>query len=164
MNESPSQSDSRGRGTANTRKERVPFGVPASRLTVANQDPNFVYRWINDDGRGRLDRAISGGYEFVESEAAQKIGAGSADGNSDVGSRVSRIVGTQEGGAGMRGYLMRIRREWYVEDQKAKQAQVDEIDKAIKRGDAHKSGDDNRYVPSAGISTSDKLVRAKTAA
>ena len=160
MNDVSNQPEARGRGTADTRKERVPFGVPQSRLTVANQDPNFVYRWINDDGRGRLDRAISGGYEFVQSEG-QKVGSGAADGNSDVGSKVSRVVGTQENGSGMRAYLMRIRREWYVEDQRSKQSQVDEIDRAIRRGDAHKSGDDNRYVPKSGISMDNKLVRAK---
>lgn len=162
MSESPNQPEARGRGTANTRNERIPFGVPQSRLTVANQDPAFVYRWVNDDGRGRLDRALAGGYEFAPSES-QRVGSGAADGNSDVGSRVSRVVGTQEGGAGMRAYLMRIKREWYLEDQRAKQAKVDEIDKSIRRGDAHKSGDDNRYVPSGGISVKETAVRAKTA-
>lgn len=164
MNDVTNQPEARGRGTADTRKERVPFGVPQSRLTVANQEPGFIYRWVNDDGRGRLDRALAGGYEFAPTVTGQKVGSGTADGNSDVGSRVSRIVGTQEGGAGMRAYLMRIKREWYIEDQRAKQAQVDEVDKAIRRGDAHKSGDDQRYVPSAGISLSDKAMRAKTAA
>lgn len=158
----PNQSETRGRNEVNVRKERIPFGVPQSRLTVANQDPNFVYRWVNDDGRGRLDRAVQGGYEFAPSETT-RVGTGSADGNSDVGSKVSRVVGTQEGGAGMRAYLMRIPRDLYNEDQAAKQRQVDLIDKAIKRGDAHKSGDDNRYVPSAGISVSEKTMRAKTA-
>ena len=163
MEASTNQPEARGRGTTDTRKERVPFGVPQSRLTVANQDPNFVYRWVNDDGRGRIDRALAGGYEFAPSEFGQKVGTGTADGNSDVGSKVSRIVGTQENGAGMRAYLMRIPRDLYTQDQRAKQSQVDEIDKAIRRGDAHKSGDDKRYVPSAGISLSDKAMRAKTA-
>lgn len=159
----PNQSEVRGRNEVDVRKERIPFGVPQSRLTVANQDPNFVYRWVNDDGRGRLDRAVQGGYEFAPD--TMRVGTGSRDGNSDVGSKVSRVVGTQEGGAGMRAYLMRIPRDLYNEDQAAKQRQVDEIDKAIKRGDAHKSGDDNRYVPSAGISLSDKTMqRSKTAA
>lgn len=161
MSDSTEQRDSRGRGTADTRKERIPFGVQHSRLTVANPDPNYVYRWVNDDGRGRIDRATAGGYEFVQADSDQKVGTGSADGNSDVGSRVSRIVGTQEGGAGMRAYLMRIKREWYEQDQKAKQALVDQIDSAIKRGDAHRSGDDNRYVPKAGISVNTETQRRK---
>lgn len=163
MTDTQTQPATRERSTTDTRKERIPFGVPQSRLTVANPDPSFVYRWVNDDGRGRIDRALAGGYEFAPS-VGQKVGSGSADGNSDVGSKVSRIVGTQEGGAGMRAYLMRIPRELYDQDQRAKQAQVDEVDKAIRRGDAHKSGDDKRYIPKEGTSVSDKLMRSKTAA
>jgi hypothetical protein len=163
MTDAQDKPDTRGRGTADTRKERVPFGVPQSRLTVTNADPNFVYRWVNDDGRGRLDRAITGGYEFVQGDSDIKVGTGSADANSDVGSRVSRIVGTQEGGAGMRAYLMRIKREWYEQDQKAKQALIDENESAIKRGDAHKRGDDNRYVPKSGINVKTTLQREKVA-
>lgn len=156
--------EARGRNTADTRRERIPFGVPQSRLTVANKDPAFVYRWVNDDGRGRLDLAIQGGYEFVESEAGQKVGSGSADGNSDVGSRVSRIVGTNEKGGGMRAYLMRIKREFYEEDQRRKQKEgPDFVEAAIRRGTLNQSGDDKRYIPTEGISIGSKLMqRSKT--
>lgn len=165
MSDSPDKQEGRGRGTADTRRERIPFGVPQSRLTVANTDPSFVYRWVNDDGKGRIDRAVAGGYEFVQSEADQKVGSGSADGNSDVGSKVSRIVGTSESGGGMRAYLMRIKKEWYDEDQRRKQKEgPDMIEAAIRRGTLNQSGDDNRYIPSEGIAVNSKLMqRAKTA-
>jgi hypothetical protein len=94
-------------------------------LTLGNQDPNFVYRVVNDTD-GRVARAEEGGYEVVTS--AQELGDATVDSATAVGSAVTRPVG-----GGVTGVLMRIKREWYDEDQVAKQAKVDAAEAGLKQ-------------------------------
>lgn len=155
-NENQSAARSRDRSS---RKERVPLGVARTRLSIdeSAKDPNYNYRWITDKP-GRLDSAQSGGYEFAPEQV--KVGQDVKDGNSDVGSRVSRVVGTNSDGTPQRGYLMRIPKEYFEADQAEKQRKVDDIDAAIKRGTANQRGaDDNRYVPKGGINIRTAKVR-----
>jgi len=116
--------------------------------------PGYVRRWVNDDP-GRLDAAREGGYEFVAGESKSEGGA--TDG---IGAKISRVVGTRDGGTPITAYLMEIRKEWYDEDQKAKQAGVNATEEALKRGsDEHGTpGTDGRYVPKSGISIDSKLM------
>jgi len=134
---------------AEGRKRRIPLGAPTQKLSVpqAQDDKEHVYRWINDKP-GRLQRAEQAGYEFVEDPTLQ-VGEGSDNGNSARDSRVSRLVGRNEKGGEQYAYLMRIKREWYEEDQEAKQEAIDEVDEAIRHG-RHKAGE-NSYVPKDGI-------------
>lgn len=152
------QDSRRGRGRTDTRKERIPLGVARAHLTVSDKDPNYSYRWIKGSPE-RLAAAESGGYEYVSQGQAGKVGEGAEDGNTDVGSRVSRLVGTHADGKPRTDYLMRIPKDIYDADQAEKQRKVDEVDAAIKRGDAHKRGDDNRYVPKDGIRIRTAKVR-----
>jgi len=50
-------------------------------------------------------------------------------------------------------YLMEQKREWYEEDQIAKQKPVDETDKAIREGSLGSQGlqDHEKYAPDGGI-------------
>jgi hypothetical protein len=114
------------------RAERTPFGGAQFRLKVDNRDPNYVYRWFNDDP-DRIQRAKSAGYEMVDSEGgeASKSNAPNATG---LGSAVSQLVGRTREGNAQRGYLMRQKREWYDADQRAKQSTVDDIDSQIHAG------------------------------
>lgn len=155
------QPEGRGRGRNNSRKERIPLGVSRSRLTVADRDPNYEYRWVKGTAE-RLSAAESGGYEFVQSGAIGKVGEDAQDGNTDIGSRVSRVVGTHADGKPRSDYLMRIPKELYEADQIVKQRDVDKVDEAIRSGKAHKSGDDNRYVPKDGIRIRTAKVRVDT--
>ena len=102
--------------------------VPVSQrniLTVKGKDPNYEYRVVNDVD-DRIAQFIEGGYELV------------ADDSTDVGDkRVSQ--GTSVGskkifsvGQGTKGYLMRIRKEWYDEDQARKQGFVNQQEASIK--------------------------------
>ena len=130
------------------RPDRVPLGVPHFKLTLvdyADQLEGYVPRWINDDG-GRIQHAMKGGYEPIYQDHI-KVGDGE-DLNTDMGSWVSQIVGKKENGEPLRAYAMKIRKEWYDEDQKAKQAPIDAIDEAIKGGNVAKQAGDNRYVKS----------------
>lgn len=118
------------------RRKRVPLGVTRSKLAVSGRDPNYQYRWVNEQTHNdpdRLNSALQGGYEYVQ-RAGVTVGEEAADGNSDTGSQVSRIVGTKPDGSPLRAYLMRIPKEFYAEDQQAKQAEIDQTETAIKRG------------------------------
>ena len=53
---------------------------------------------------------------------------------SDLGS-TKRVVSND----GTTSYLMKIKKEWYNEDQKAKAAQIDEVEKSM-RSDAEQAG------------------------
>ena len=112
------------------RKKRIPLGVPRMKLN-AEQRPGYVRRWINDRP-GRLHDAQLGGYEFVTSETS--VGQDEATRASQMDSRVSRVVGTHEDGKPMIGYLMEIKKEFYDEDQEARDKRIDESERTIFRG------------------------------
>lgn len=105
------------------RPKRTPLGA-RNRLTFGAQDPNFVYRIVNDQDE-RLQQAQEAGYQFVESD--MPLGDKRVAEGGKVDSRVSKPVGN-----GVRGFLMRIPKEYYAEDQKAKMDLVDETEKAMK--------------------------------
>ena len=126
------------------RKERIPVGVPRSKLAVPER-PGYQRRWFNDM-EGRIQQALDGGYEFVMSGEVPKIGTSDIDNvNRDLGARVSRVV---DKSTGMKAYLMEIKKEFFEEDQRAKQALIDETDRQIRKGTLHDA--DNRYVPDNG--------------
>ena len=102
---------------------RTPLGT-RNRLTFKGLDENFHYHVINDKD-GRLQRAQDGGYEFVES--TEGLGDQMAAEASKMGKNVSKPVGH-----GVTGYLMRIPKELYDEDQKAKQREVAATEQTMK--------------------------------
>ena len=132
------------------RKERVPFGGSRMKLSFP-EAAGKVRRWINDVG-GRCQLAEEGGYDFVSDEG-QKIGdTAIGSGNQDLGSRVSRIVGTMPDGSPQRAYLMEIDKDLYDEDQAEKQRKLDVIDAQIRGGNVEgRVGQDGRYIPKEGI-------------
>ena len=112
------------------RRERVPFGFPQKKLHAPSDD-GFHYRVFNDGWAkepGRIQRAQRAGYEIVEGWETLP-------------------VGTNDDGSPIKGVLMRIPDEWYEEDQKAKQREVDKIDEAVKKGTIEKQQSDLRYSP-----------------
>lgn len=123
------------------RARRVPLGVPSLKM-AAEQRAGYHRHWMNDH-KNRIHAAEQAGYQFV-SEIV--------DGRD---MRVSRRVGTHEDGSPLLAYLMEIRREFYDEDQAAKQAQVDEIDAAIMRRNEPNDAEGDRagfYTPTEGTS------------
>lgn len=120
--------ESRIEETAQQRRSRIPLSGPSYRLGWNGEQLPGVPRWINDDGAGRIERAKQAGYTPVT--------AVDPEGRSQTGdSVVSQIVGSRKDGSGpMRAYLMVQSHENYADDQQAKQAQLDEDDKAIRRG------------------------------
>ncbi|CAB4120854.1 hypothetical protein UFOVP2_31 [uncultured Caudovirales phage] len=132
-------------------RTRIPMSVPRAKLTTPDI-PGFHCHWVNDYP-GRVMQANQAGYEFVNQEEALITIpdlAGSALGSgTDLGSRVSLVVGKNEDGTPLRAYLMKIRLEWYKEDQQAGQQRVDQIDDAMRQGNQAVAGDkSHRYVKS----------------
>lgn len=105
-----------------TRKKRTPVGGTRDILSISelDLDPNYKYRLVLDVP-GRLLRFREGGYEEVTAEL--KLGQNAVDRGSKLGSVVTRASG-----GGQTLVLMRIPKEWYDEDQKAKSDNIDAVE------------------------------------
>ena len=98
------------------------MSVPVQKLS-APEIPGYHLHWFLSNA-DRLQRAMDGGYEFVDEREAKinpvGLGGDSAiSGNTDMGSRVSVVSGQEIGKDGQptRLVLMKIRQEWWDEDQ-----------------------------------------------
>lgn len=94
-------------------------------LTVTGKEPGYTYRVVNDVG-DRIQQFLDAGYELVES-AAVKVGDRRVDNASAEGSKAQVSVGK----TGEKAFVMRIKDEWYKEDQQAKAAEVDKLEQSI---------------------------------
>lgn len=127
------------------RAKRVPLGGHRQKLNVHEKQKGYEYRWVNDVP-GRIRAAEEAGYEFVNEATVGDTG----DGNTDLGSRVSASVGSTGHSQDTKAYLMRIKQEWYDEDQAAKEAERQKVDAAIRQGSVG-SDQEGRYIPDSGI-------------
>lgn len=110
------------------RKERIPVNGQRDILTVAEhlKDPNYEYRFVLDTP-GRLTKFDQGGWEIVKDDSL-KVGQTAVDNS---GTRLGSAVTVSRGGQVL--VLMRIPKEWYDEDQLAKQAKVDATEETMNR-------------------------------
>ncbi len=109
-------------------QKRIPVGSARDILTIANQDPNYHYRWVLDDPKrpGRMSRFLQGGYEVVTDDV--EVGQKAVDrSNKKLGSAITR----PDGGSTL--VLMRILKEWYDEDQAAKMDKIDALEATMSR-------------------------------
>lgn len=109
------------------RKERIPVNGNRDILTVSEhlKDPNYEYRFVLD-APGRLTKFDQAGWEIVKDEKVQ-VGQVAVDS----GSRIGSAVTVSRGGQVL--VLMRILKEWYDEDQLAKQGKVDALEQHMQR-------------------------------
>jgi hypothetical protein len=107
------------------RTSRTPIGT-RNVLTVKGQDPNYVYRVVNDED-GRIEQFKEAGYEEVLAKDV-KVGDKRINATTPEGSVAQMSVGS-----GTKAIVMRIRRDWYEEDQALKQKQVDKTEADMKR-------------------------------
>lgn len=126
-------------GKGKEERKRIPMSVPVQKLE-APDIPGYHLHWFNGTP-DRIQRAINGGYEFVDSSEVQpnSVGLGNdstASGNTDLGSQVSVIGGSELGADNqpIRMILMKIKLEYYEEDQKILEARNDQIADALKGG------------------------------
>lgn len=95
------------------------------RLSVEGKDPNYEYRWVNDTDNNVSVRQEQG-WEIVTDQDL-KIGDKRVADPAELGSARTVSVGN-----GVTSHLMRIKKEWYDEDQQMKQKRVDELEKSTK--------------------------------
>lgn len=103
-------------------RKRIPMSVPVQSLEVPDI-PGFHQHWF-EGNTARLQRALDGGYEFVDERDVNlnAVGLGgdsSVSANTDMGSRVSVVAGQEIGPDGQpaRLVLMKIKQEWWEADQ-----------------------------------------------
>lgn len=103
---------------------RIGINKTRSVLTVEGKDPSFEYRIVNDTG-DRVSQFEERGYEVV-SDTNIKVGDRRIANPTKEGSPIQISVG-----GGQKAFLMRIKKEWALEDRKAKDAIVDEQEKGM---------------------------------
>ena len=123
---------------ARLRSERRPIGTLERNWSCSEND-GYHYRVFNDNWMAKpanIQRAKEIGYEFVHSKDEKQK---------------PKVVGVNDDGTPVRGYLMRIPKEIYDEDQMVKQKTVDKVDEQIRAGKFQQGANDNRYIPTTGI-------------
>jgi hypothetical protein len=130
--------------TDRDRRPRVAFSANRKRLQVDDKFPGFITRWFNDQD-DRLQRAEDAGYAYVHRKEVGQVGDKDiANGNTDVNSRVSRVVG-RGANAPIRAFLMKISEAFYKEDQAKKEDTNRLVDEAIRAGKAGGADIKNQY-------------------
>ena len=117
---------------------RVPVSGSRDIMTVFGKEEDFVYRWVNDinEAGSRILKFKRGGYEFARNELGSDeyvIGEEAVYQSKNDGSIIRLPVGTDKAGQAMHAYLMRIKKEWYDEDQDLKEKELQKEEEAIMR-------------------------------
>ena len=108
------------------RVARKPLTQRGPQAIAGTKDNDFVYRFVNDTG-SRVANFQAAGYELVTSDDLT-VGDNRVSDASDLGS-AKRVVSND----GTTSYLMKIKREWYEEDQATKAAALAEQEAAMKQ-------------------------------
>lgn len=118
---------------------RIPMSVPQLKLE-APDIPGFHCHWMLGT-EARITQAKRAGYTFVEPDEVALNYRGIGDdptegGNTDMGSLVSVVAGgdVDRGGNAVRLVLMKLRSEWWDDDQRALEKSSDALIEALKAG------------------------------
>ena len=114
------------------RPTRTPVGR-RNILSVKGKEAGYEYRIVNDE-YDRIDAFKEAGWEVV-SNSDVSVGDKRVGNSTTPGSAAQVNVG-----GGNKAVVMRIKKEWYDEDQAAKQAQSRELEKST-RQDARNGAD-----------------------
>jgi len=137
------------------RDSRTSFNGTEAKLRIGNQIEGYHLHILNDTP-GRIDQALSAGYEFVSPDEVGGVANNVVSRNTDLGDKVRFLVGTGTNNEPMYAYLMKIELDLYEEDQQALQSKNDRVDAAIRGGKALSEGQssDGTYIPREGIKMS----------
>lgn len=119
--------ESVAKSPASGRVRRTPIGG-RNVLSVQGKDDNFVYRFVNDTG-DRVQMFKEAGWEPVLASDV-RIGDRRVDSATPEGSIAQASISRQ---THEKAIVMRIPKDWYEEDQRAKQARVDELERSTKQ-------------------------------
>ena len=108
------------------RVARKPLNQRGPQAIAGDKDPGFEYRFVNDTG-SRIQNFKAAGYEFVTGDDLI-VGDNRVSDATDLGS-AKRVISND----GTTSYLMRIKKDWYEEDQASKAAAIKEQEAAMKQ-------------------------------
>lgn len=119
-------------------KEATPAAKPATRtkrtpingrniLSVTNKESGYTYRFVNDVG-DRIEIFKERGWELVDAKDV-RIGDRRVEAAGALGSKAQASVDKQ----GTKAFLMRIKNDWYEEDQADKARSIAEQEKSMKQ-------------------------------
>lgn len=112
--------------TKSARVARKPLNQRGPQAIAGDKDPGFEYRFVNDTG-SRIQNFKAAGYEFVTGDDLI-VGDNRVSDATDLGS-AKRVISND----GTTSYLMRIKKDWYEEDQASKAAALKEQEAAMKQ-------------------------------
>lgn len=110
---------------ASARPKRTPISG-RNVLTVQGKEPGYEYRIVNDSG-DRIEMFKDAGWELVDSKAVT-VGDRRVDRTTSEGSKAQVSVG-----GGTKAFVMRIPKEYYDEDQKAKADRIKALEDTMKQ-------------------------------
>jgi len=113
-------------------RKRISLSIPQRRLE-APEIPGYHLHWFLESN---VPRATQGGYEFVDSQDVpiHQRGVGTdttISGNADLGSRIRILGGIGAEGKAEYLVLMKIKEEWWREDQKVLESRNASVMSAI---------------------------------
>ena len=110
--------------TKSARVARKPLTQRGPQAIAGDKNPEFEYRFVNDTG-SRIQNFKAAGYEFVTGDDLI-VGDNRVSDATDLGS-AKRVISND----GTTSYLMRIKKDWYEEDQAGKAAAIKEQEAAM---------------------------------
>lgn len=112
--------------TERRRREDLGSGRLRNLAITGNIDPNYEYRFINDDPGRVFQLTQQDDWDLVNSE---DLNPNAKD--KGVGTPVERVVDKR---SGKKAVLVRKRKDWYLADKAKEQASIDETEASLKRG------------------------------
>lgn len=153
-----------------TDRTRIPMSTGQQKLSVP-EIPGYHLHWMRGEPE-RIQQAMAAGYTFVEQNETTQVnlsigGDAKKSGNTDLGSRISALAGSELGNDGqpLRLYLMKLPQEWHEEDNKAQEDKSNHIRQALLRGqmgsekDTNSSDTQSRYVKESTNMFQPKTIR-----
>lgn len=118
--------NTRNRDNENAKRPaRVPVSGEIDILTVRGKEDGYMYRWVTDTGQ-RISIFKAAWWEFSPTDVV--VGTRQVTTEPDAEGRVKNIDND-----GVSQYLMRIKEEYYNEDQQLKQDRLDEEESDMRR-------------------------------
>lgn len=130
-------------------RQRGTFNGTRGKLQVGNSIPGYHLHIFND-APGRIQAALDNGYEFVHPDEVGGVTENVVSRNTDLGEKVRFLVNPNDKDPGY-AYLMKIKEEWWIEDQQELQRKNDMTDAAIRAGKLTKDGMNTEGFYDAGI-------------
>lgn len=107
------------------RPKRIAVGM-RPKLSVYGKNPNYEYRIVNDTP-GRIAMFQQSGWELCNNEEVD-TGNFRADQAAELGSLAYHIV---DGGTGLKGYVMKIHKDWYAQFMDEYEAEVKKTEETL---------------------------------